>query len=70
MALCQLTDTHNNNQPVYINPLHVVAVQRIGESTWVWTNATKDTGKSVVFVVAEAADVATNMLDRSMPRYV
>jgi len=69
MALCRLTDKHNDNKPVYINPLEVVAVQDIGGDTWVVTTAINANGSSRIAYVAESVEDTVRALDGAMPRY-
>jgi hypothetical protein len=65
MALCKLTDKHNDNKPIYINPLEeVVAVQEIGEDTWIITTALNANGSSKIAYVTESAEEAVRLLDR------
>jgi hypothetical protein len=69
MALCRLTDRNNGGKPVFVNPLHVVAVQPMGDYTWVWTQAITANGSSLVLTVDESPEEATRLLDGAMPRY-
>lgn len=68
MALCKLTDLHNNNKPIYINPLEVIAVQDVGGHTWVVTTGRMANGASRHAVVAQSVEDTVRLLDEMMPR--
>jgi hypothetical protein len=63
MALCRLTDLHNNNKPIYINPLEVIAVQDVGGQTWVITTGNLANGASRHVVVAQSVEDTVKLLD-------
>lgn len=68
MALCRLTDLHNNNKPIYINPLEVIAVQDVNGQTWVITTGHLANGASRHAVVAQSVEDAVRLLDGMLPR--
>lgn len=68
MALCKLTDLHNNNKPIYINPLEVIAVQDVGGQTWVVTTGHMPNGASRHAVVAQSVEDTVKLLDGMLPR--
>ncbi len=68
MALCKFTDLHNNNKPIYINPLEVIAVQDVNGQTWVVTTGHLANGASRHAVVAQSVDDTVKLLDGMMPR--
>lgn len=68
MALCKLTDLHNGNKPIYINPLEVIAVQDVNGQTWVITTGNLANGASRHAVVAQSVEDTVKLLDGLMPR--
>lgn len=69
MALCRLTDKHNDNRPIYLNPMEVIGVQQVGEDTFVITTAINANGSSRIAVVKESVEAAVQMLDMHLPRF-
>lgn len=53
MSLITFTDKHNHGRQVHISAHHIVAVQTVGDDTWISVTATLDGGKSRAFVVQE-----------------
>ena len=68
MPLVKLTDLHNSNKPIYINPNEVISVQDVGGQTWVTTTATGPNGASRHTVVGQTAEEVARLLDASMSR--
>jgi hypothetical protein len=68
MALCRLTDKHNDEKPVFINPAEVILVQEIGDETWVMTSGTNGHGTSHIVVVAESVEETVLRLDNAALR--
>ena len=68
MGLCRLTDRHNDEQPVFINPREVILVQAIGEETWIMTTGFTSNGLSHIVVVTESAEEAVLRLEAALQR--
>ena len=68
MSLCRLTDKHNDEKPVFINPAEVIVVQQIGDDTWVMTKGLNAHGSSHVVVVTESVEETVLRLDNAAQR--
>lgn len=68
MGLCRLTDKHNDERPVFINPQEVIVVQAIGDETWVMTTGTNANGGSHIVVVTESPEEVVLRLDSASQR--
>ena len=65
MALCRLTDKHNGDGAVFINPSAALAVYELGGDTWVVTSAMAGNGASRTFLVEESAATVADLLNRA-----
>lgn len=68
MALCKLTTNWGGGTPIYVNPLHVIAVHTQSEGTIIVTSAPQKEGHWTIYVTEQAQEVA-DLLDAHMPRY-
>lgn len=61
MRFAELHSAHNDNRVVWVNPMNVVSVTKIGDSTVVATNAPSQNGHFTIYV-SEDVDEAAGML--------